>query len=299
MSFQIFLPALLCAITLAAGASATTITASLFADAGTLFPTAIISDQVNDTVSDTDYQGDAAAAISVSAASASAVVNLAAGTVKFDARASTGSRRFGESREGSISSLDVRLEERFQVTGSGTVSFTAAIDGTLAATFVDPGNVGVRAGTSASLLARIVDPLGLSIDRTVGFDNFASSIDSVAFSNANRGDSRSRIIDDAVAVSFDVADGDFIDLLFSIEAGASTKSGPFVTASTADFLNTATLSFATSSGVSITPSNSAFLSGTTAPDPLAPVPLPAGLPLLLTGLGLGWGLLRSRGSKTL
>ena len=278
---------------LATTGSAATIGTQLFADANA--PTGTQSDQIVDDVTGLSYQGGVNTDASQSAASASVNIDLQAGTVKFDASATTGTRNTSDRREGSIASLDIDITERFKVTGSGSVTFTAAIDGILATTLLSPSGIGL-AQAGADLLATIVDPTGFSVDRAVAFQRTSHQIGFDAFTGGDLGDRRFLDIDEILSVTFDVVDGEFFDLLFSLDAGTSTGSGSgtFATGSSADFLNTATLSFSTSAGVSIAASDSLFLAGSRV-DPVSPVPVPASLPLLMAGMG---GLVALRNRKT-
>lgn len=280
---------------LATTGSAATIGTLLFADANA--PTGTQSDQIVENVIGLSYQGDVNTAASQSAAAASVDVDLQAGTVKFDASATTGTRNTSDRREGSAASLDIDITERFEVTGSGSVTFTAAIDGILATTSLSPTSIGL-AQAGADLLATIVDPTGFSVDRAVAFQRISHQILTDAFTGGDLGDRRFLDIDERLSVTFDVVDGEFFDLLFSLDARTSTGSGngTFATGSSADFLNTAKLSFSTSAGVSIAASNSLFLAGSSV-DPVSPVPVPASLPLMMAGLG-GFVALRKRKTRS-
>ena len=166
---------------------------------------------------------------------------------------------------------DFSLTETFLVSGDGTVTFSIAIDGFLsksAAAFVN--------STSAQSVLRlgVVDRFGAE-ER----DSFSRELTTAPGATL--------AIDELLTASMDLRDGETLSFEYRAGLAAFTRANEYETfsAAEANFLNTARISYVTDQGMTLTPSNPTFLSGGSMEEPIGAVPLPAGLPLLLAGLG--------------
>lgn len=210
--------------------------------------------------------------------SAKISVDGATGAVKFGAFAATG---INDNRNESVrgtSILNWELNEVFRVTGVGTATFSLAVDGILQETAAAGGAEGTFVD---SKLEVFTSRFNTGEDRF--FDN--SSLYATA---------EPILIDQTLSVSLDVTDGQNLFVRLSGDARASTALAfEAPQSSSANFLNTAVLSFVTTGTVSLAASDPAFLAGT----PISPVPVPASLPLLGVGFAALFGLRRRGGAK--
>ncbi|MEO1657824.1 MAG: hypothetical protein AAFR65_08885 [Pseudomonadota bacterium] len=180
------------------------------------------------------------------------------------------------------SSAFISITETFIATGSGTVTFNFAFDGGLA---VDgtATSANVRAKLEASRFnprREVVsdDAFYLSErDRDGAVRNTVDGVPTVPSSSLS--------VDDLLTVSIGANDGQRISLslVFNI-ATAVSPNGQGGEASS-DFFSTGYLSFLTSDGLTLTPSDPLFLSEASGVGPGAEVPIPAAGWMLLTGLG--------------
>ena len=179
------------------------------------------------------------------------------GTISFGSNVVAGgqSRRpsnglFFSSNVGTTASWGVR--ETFAVTGDGTVSFAALLEGMLQRSTLavqgernSASNVGLRLSVTSK--NRRGGNVGSSVD---AFDTALNNETELTFLNIN----------DLLTSQVDVEDRGTVSLLLTGTFGASafTQTGTAASGA-ADFFNTATLSFSTSDGVSLAASDPSFL----------------------------------------
>lgn len=235
---------------------------------------------------------------SASAATGGSSAGQGTATAGFNIDPSAGVLKFGTSASVTPSSapidtratgfLELGLFETFSITGTGDFTFTMDIDGLLSAT----QNVSATS-QAARVSARILlsDPSASRFSGPVASDRFNTKV--------NEG--QSAVIDQVLSItaSIDAATPKDFGLAVFIQSQSSVSEKANGTPQTAqsDFFSTAFLSFSTTGSLTATPSSATFLSGTT-----AAVPLPAGMWLMLAGLG-GLGALgagrRGRGATGL
>ena len=211
--------------------------------------------------------------------SAELAVDPAAGLVRFGSRAESTYDAADENNTAGRAFTDFRLSETFLVSGSGLVTFSVAVDGFLsksAAAFVN--------STSAFSVLRLGVVERFSVENQ---DSFSDELTTAAGATL--------AIDEVLTASLEMIDGETLTFDFRGGLAAFTRANEFEPSSSAEanFLSTARIAYVTAPGMTLTPSDGSFLSGTTVDEPIGAVPLPAGLPLLLAGLG-ALGLARRR-----
>jgi hypothetical protein len=160
----------------------------------------------------------------------------------------------------SYSNTEIALNETFTVSGNGTVSASLVYDGFWSV-------VPLFTGTFAGFGAQTTVTLGNTVNGNVSADDFFIE----PFPNGNTGSAAGELTAQLL-----VADGDTIALSAVLRTSVLQGKG-FV-----DFSNTSVLSLILSPGITLKFSDDRFLSGATNP---SPVPLPAGLPLLVVAIG--------------
>ena len=273
------------AVFLAGGASAATLTANATAiavdppsvpDSVVNFSSDITDSELNVVVQDSRDGGSlietANATFGSAGGSSSVKVSSNTGTISVFGTASHAEREVTlEDERGNLNT--------WQSTASGsafgriTEKATASADGTVTIRLDFDGNWNARGDGLAGTP-------GVDFSANVGTTDFIYRDDFVA-----RDDMPLSIglgsVDSFVSISFDVTAGQMFEFFATL--GVSTSQG------TADFSNTGTLSIDTTPGLFLTFEDPDFLSGPgedPLPDPPAEVPLPAGLVLLGSGLGI-------------
>ncbi len=191
--------------------------------------------------------------------------------------------------------VDFQLDEVLTASGSGRAMISVDVDGTVE----QAGDPRSRSNlVSNTLTTRNADAnVTGSSTFSVADGSFPAGTDLIT-------------VDETLSIQLDVVDGEAIALRYSgrSRAGASAdfRFG-LRSESTIDFLNTATFRIDTTPGLTLTPSDPVFLSGLltdgtgdgdgNSDGGVAPVPLPAALPLLAAGLALMGGLSRRRSRR--
>lgn len=262
----------------------------------------------SDTATSPDSTGlvraSAAARTEDSFASSDASIDPVAGVLKAKSGASTNPSTpakpeiDGKENRGTTSAI-LTASELFRVTGSGMVTITMAVDGSLSKVNgrgfrrYDPfASAGIDAGVTISIpsLIEIEGPdnlLSLSREEIVALgrdpsfmrieEGLYGSYTEFEMFTKNSEPTEGVFVDEILTAIVPVLDGDEIRLDWSLRTDALALNGAWATS---DFLSTAYLGFTTSPGVSIAPSDPTFLSGSA----VTPVPLPASVFLTLAGL---------------
>jgi hypothetical protein len=160
----------------------------------------------------------------------------------------------------SSGSTGILLNETITVSGSGSISALLAYDGFWSVSPTFPS-------TAAVYLAQTTITLGNTVTGNVSEEGFVVNSSEDSGAGSARG---------VLTAQLNVTDGDIIALSAVLSTVIVSGEG-FI-----DFSNTATMSFVLSPGITLKFSDNRFLSGTTNP---SPVPLPAGLPLLVSAIG--------------
>ena len=198
-------------------------------------------------------------------------VDPTAGTVKFGTRAEARYDLEDELNNAARGFGDFSLSETFSVSGSGSVTFSVAVDGFLEKSF---GFGGLSASTEGVLRLASANRYNADV-----IDFFSRTLGTTLGGTS--------IVDEVLTATIEMFDGETLEFTYSADATTFANANeyrPDVFAES-NFLNTARISFFTDDGVSLTPSDPAFLSDVGLDEPIGAVPLPAGLPLLLAGLG--------------
>lgn len=175
--------------------------------------------------------------------------------------------------------FDLTLAETFTITGTGNITFRLGIDGMLATnTTRNDGGEGSR----YNALIRLADT-------SSGFDVLGTDR---AFANAGVG--QTALIDELLEFSVNITESkDYLfNLSLSLTSRVSERGLGNSGSSFADFTNTAFLWFEADDTLTVTAADSRFLSNATG-GPVSPVPLPAGMWMLLLGVG-GFSIVRRR-----
>lgn len=256
------------------GAQAATITYNVrsFADQGNIFGVSSFDQEQQDTVLlDRTMSVITGAQEALQSSDASFYANAATGEIKFGANARSAKSEFDSSsyQNRAVATSELTLTETFTAIGSGEVTFTAAIDGTLF-DLDGPGN-----GNS-----RIDAALG-------GFARFGRYAEDSFFRTTGLLGAGSNAVDELLSVTVFVPENQPVTLTLDLfaQADAQTNLGHRESAGKANFFNTAKLSFETTDGLQLFASDPTFLSGGEPDVGPAVVPLPASLPLLLGGVG--------------
>ena len=198
-------------------------------------------------------------------ATASYTVDQATGSFNFGASADiTAPTSQVESSAGSL--VQLNIAETFNIHGTGDITLSLAIDGFLNASTARNGSAQFDARM------RLVDQTG-----AFGFDVIGSdSISAKALVGT------STMIDEVLQFTTTITKSQDYLFLLGLNASASTfqKGTGNSGSANANFLNTALLSFTAADTLTVTASDPAFLGGAA---PVAPVPLPAGVVLMLSG----------------
>ena len=255
-------------LTAATGADAAAITYTTLATS----PGGVVADQDSDSTAAT-VSSSAASAGNGQSAEASLTYDAATGSVKFGgsvAQTATDTNR--GTNVSAATSFD--LTEQFTVSGNGTVDFSLAYDGYIDARQAIDGTFGL------SLFAYTVwEGTGQPKDvLDFALESFSSRSFGIDF----------KVFDDVLNISFAVTDGLVFELLIDGDTGILTGGSGAAFAET-NFLNTISLSYVASEGVTLLASDPVFLSGGDVEEPEGQVPVPASLPLLAGALALlGW-----------
>ena len=197
-------------------------------------------------------------------------IDQATGTIKFGVQADV-TAPAATTPSSARSGMSIIIDEIFSITGTGEITFQLAIDGILSA---PPDDGFSSSGAGAAI--RLQDMSGGFGANTLGFDsaNFVSSPNTIS------------LFDDVLEFTTTITKDDDYEFRLSLNAGTRTQALGLgdTTSAYADFLNTAHLSFFADDTLTVTASDSAFLSGQSSPNSPSTVPLPAGLWLLGTGL---------------
>ncbi|MFL4469979.1 VPLPA-CTERM sorting domain-containing protein [Tateyamaria armeniaca] len=202
-------------------------------------------------------------------------VDQAAGSIKFGATADI-TAPASQVLSRATSSMSISLAEDFTITGTGNITFRLGLEGLLS--HASTRNFGGE-GSAVNAFMRLVD--NSSGFTTLGSDRFSQ----------NATFNTSAVIDELLEFTVNITESKTYLFNLSMDASTAVRERGFGNsgASSADFFNTAFLSFTADPTLTVTTGDPAFLSGTTP----APVPLPAAGWLLLAGLG-GLGALRRR-----
>ena len=218
-----------------------------------------VNDQFNqsfDTLVDgTSLSGQAQTETPNTFASSESSVDIVTGKLRSRSEASSNSSLDFPNESGSSST--VLLDETFTVVGNGTVTVAMAYDGFW------------------SVVPKLVDTPSLGAGINLALGN-RGNVDSQSFSLTNSTVGNSGSTAGTLNTSVAALNGDTLTLHALLTTEISRGIGSI------DFANTATLSFILSPGLTLKFSDDRFLSGTSNP---SPVPLPAGLPLLVSAIG--------------
>ena len=197
-------------------------------------------------------------------------IDQASGEIKFGVSA-TVTAPAATTRSTANAGMSVAITELFDIQGTGDITFRLAIDGILTAPIADGFS---SAGAGASIRLR---------DKSGGFGSKVLGFESVNFVSTP---GLSTIFDDVLEFTATITKADTYEFRLGLNAGAAARElGQGNSASSsADFLNTAFLSFDADDTLTVTASDTRFLGGSTPPPPA--VPLPAGALLLVTGLAV-------------
>lgn len=252
--------------------------------------------QTDNTFTQSDFTSPFTRSLSgsngASGASADIFADPATGEIKLRANAfSVAENRTGP-RATSIGSAGFTVFETYSTTGTGSVVFNVAFDGVLDANV--QGNPFLLNGIPRVVSNDVTSNLTL---RKPGFNNNVIDRFGTTLQGGVLGLGRA-VLDETTTQSLVISGGESFDLVYQARVSAGTdlsESGASADA-LAGFFNTFTISYQTTGTLQIAASDPAFLAG--AGPQVTLVPLPGSLPLVLSSLGLGWGLLRRRGSQT-
>ena len=255
-------------LTAATGADAAAITYTTLATS----PGGVVADQDSDSTAAT-VNSTAISEGGGQRGEAELNYDAAAGSLKFGAKVEQVATESFRATNVSAST-DFDLSEQFTVSGNGTVDFSVAYDG-----YIDAQQA-INGSFSLSVFAyTLFEGTGQPKDvLDYAFESFGSQSFGVDY----------KVFDDVLNISFAVTDGLVFELLLSGDASVIT-GGREAALAEANFLNTVTLGFTTSDGVTLAASDPTFLSGGEVEEPEGQVPVPASLPLLAGALALlGW-----------
>ncbi|MFC3060281.1 VPLPA-CTERM sorting domain-containing protein [Paenirhodobacter populi] len=214
--------------------------------------------------------------------SANMSANTTTGEIKADLRLDrTGAP--GDVSPGPAISAGLSIAEQFLLTGTGTFTVYALIDASWSFTH-----------SGAFIFELLTYRTENHYDQ--GRDDFIFDIngtpESVASGAYDAFSKSGSVTDHLLVASVDIrnADNALQSFIFSFVAGLGTMS----TAAFLDASHTASFMFATTGDLTATPVTPGFLSNPAILDPLPAVPLPAGAPLILSGLVALFGLRRMK-----
>lgn len=230
----------------------------------------------------TDLNDIAVSDVSVggSFASADLDVDLRSGTVKFGSSARAGGQLPNTQNNRGLAETRTNwtITETFTGDVFGFVTFEVSIDG-----FLDIFQNEVSDEFSVLETNFILELKRGNADGSTTFQTVTDR----AFASLPVNSQGSRFFDDTLRASIGLLPGQLLTMSFTggVRSEAQTLSTEPVDI-VSNFRNTAALSFSTTNDMILTASDSAFLAGDTPPA----IPLPAGFPLLLAGLGTFFGL---------
>lgn len=271
-----FSVAIMCMASMASPVLAATITSNV--STGVSTPTGsgpLVSDGGAQTTTGLSVSRSANAALAgtASAGAASVDIDLSTGVFKFGAYGSSGLPPASIATSTvTNSAASWTIEETFTATGSGQATFTNIFDGLIATSPL---------GFGKSIIAGATFDMAL---RNLTKQTFV--MDSALLNTAIDG-SNNISVDSEMSLTLDADAGDTLELEFRGSAGifANSRIAEVVTASS-DFTNTAILGLSTTGTLGLTASDPGFLSNTGGGGTVvSPVPLPAGMTLMLAGLG--------------
>ena len=210
-------------------------------------------------------------------------VNLAAGVMRWSTQATSGAQTSAlNTTSNALARNTFSVSEQLTMTSDGTLNVSALVHGLLSRS--DDGDLTGSSALSNGFLS--VRKIGTGAGDTAGRAEYSKVLSSNV---AEDGDVLSFAISELLDVTLNVRERSVYEIIFSTDtrSAASTQTANPMWGQ-ADFLNTAFLSIGGTA--TWTASDAAFLSQM---PPMSEVPLPAGLPLLLAGLG-ALGLLRRR-----
>lgn len=209
-----------------------------------------------------------------STSSAGFDIDQQSGAIKFGATADVTSPG-GFISSTASSGVSFTLNEVLSITGTGDITFRLAVEGSLFSS-----STANNGGEGSSFEAGM-----RFIDNSSGFDVLGSDrvFQSAPVNTAS-------VVDELLEFTVSISESKDYLLILRFSANTRITEGGLGDSgrSSADFFNTAFLSFTADPTLSVAPSDPLFLSGT---GPVPAVPLPAGLWLMLGALG-GLGLLR-------
>ena len=185
----------------------------------------------------------------------------------------------------------ITIDEEFTAVGSGTATFNFAFDGALSAG-------GVLGGASFEAFMSVfgftdTGLLRSEVDYTAS-TGFRDSVLTTRINDQVIAPTDLLVVDDSISLSFDLVDGQEFEFKWRFKTSSSSVEDTLGSAA-ADFGSTGYISFATTSGLSLTASDPNFLSNTGGSS-TSPVPVPASFGFLVAALGvMGVARRRQRG----